>query len=161
VGGAGPCEICLIFLVVYVSITQESNILLQWPVMSTATRLATFWGKYVKWVTGVAPAAVGKLVSWVVVGNCLAAALKYIILATLNILYCVYFFVIILVCITDSPTLGASARYRLPPLKGEKERNRKERRNTFISWILTPFLQVQSVLILRTLGYWILSLQKL
>jgi hypothetical protein len=29
VGNTGPCEICLIFLVVYVNITQESNILLQ------------------------------------------------------------------------------------------------------------------------------------
>jgi hypothetical protein len=38
VGGAGPCEICLIFLVVYVSITQESNILLQCPVTSAGTR---------------------------------------------------------------------------------------------------------------------------
>jgi hypothetical protein len=28
-GSTGPCQICLIFLVVYVSITQESNILLQ------------------------------------------------------------------------------------------------------------------------------------
>lgn len=92
---------------------------------------------------------------------CLAGGLQYIILATLNIFYCVYFFAIILSCIADSPTLGVSARNPPPPLKREKERNRKEKEiHLTVEIILTRFLQVQCVLTLRTLGYWILSLQK-